>query len=125
MRELFLDVYFPQDSCVFERQEVEFFTNVQIAKNGFETRLILSDFGRSKFLLEEAIFHKQKIDEIFTFFKIVKGRGFSFRFLDEIDHVGQNEAFACIDGHFFYVRITNSANIFLVKLLKNQGEIQL
>ena len=86
MKDLFLDCNFPQEGCFFIRHSVEFFTNVQTTKNGYETRVILSEFGRSKFKLEESILQPEKINEIYKFFKIVKGRGFSFRFFDELDN---------------------------------------
>jgi uncharacterized protein (TIGR02217 family) len=91
MNDLFLDISFPASECIFNQHSIEFFTNLQIAKNGFETRLILSDFGRNKFILEEAIFAKEKVLEICNFFKLVKGRGYSFRFLDETDYTAYNQ----------------------------------
>jgi uncharacterized protein (TIGR02217 family) len=91
MKNLFLDISFPKSFCNFYKHSVEFFTNLQIAKNGSESRLILSDFGRSKFILEEAIFPESKVNEIWAFYCLVKGRGHSFRFLDEKDNQAENQ----------------------------------
>ena len=101
MKNLFLDISFPRNFCNFYKHSVEFFTNVQIAKNGFESRLILSDFGRSKFILEETIFPQEKIEEIWTFFKIVKGRGHSFRFLDESDYKAESQNLLLVENSLF------------------------
>ncbi len=110
MTDLFLDIRFPSQNCIFLRQSIEFFTNVQIAKNGFETRMILEEAGKNKFLLEETILHNNTITEICNFFKIVKGRGFSFRFKDELDFKAENQNF-----------IINEDGVFLCKKYEYQG----
>jgi uncharacterized protein (TIGR02217 family) len=104
MKNLFLDISFPVSLCNFYASSIEFFTNVQIAKNGFESRFILSDFGRRKFKLEEEIFSPEKVLEILTFFQLAKGRGFSFRFLDKLDFQGKNENLTEAEGVFYLTK---------------------
>lgn len=105
MKNLFLDVEFPKGSCIFEKQLIEFFTVVQTSKNGFENRIILNEFGRSKYFLEDCIMHKAKITEICNFFKLVRGRGYSFRFFDDIDFRGTNEKIEFLqNGEFILTR---------------------
>ena len=103
MKDLFLDCNFPQEGCLFLKHSVEFFTNVQTAKNGRETRMILSEFGRSKFKLEESILQLEKINEIYQFFKIAKGRGLSFKFFDELDFKAEEEHLTMEDGGGFFL----------------------
>jgi uncharacterized protein (TIGR02217 family) len=85
IEDLFLDITFPEGLQGFEITSMEFFTVVQRGKNGAESRLILNKRGRIKYILETAILHPNKIEEVVNFFKIAKGRGHSFRFKDVND----------------------------------------
>jgi uncharacterized protein (TIGR02217 family) len=91
MQELFLDINFPKKICNFERNIIEFFTIVQKAKNGSENRVILNNVGCMKYVIEGGMMKKSDIETISNFFRIVKGRGFSFRFFDENDHTATGE----------------------------------
>ena len=127
MKNLFLDISFPKNFCNFYKHSVEFFTNLQIAKNGSESRLVLSDVGRSKFILEEAIFSEEKVQEIWAFFNLVKGRGHSFRFLDEKDNKAENQDLLKTEDGIFLCKTYTVCGLSVVrkitKPIKNELKI--
>jgi uncharacterized protein (TIGR02217 family) len=115
MQELFLDINFPKKICHFERNIVEFFTIVQKAKNGSENRVILNDIGCMKYVIEGGMMKKSDIETISNFFRIVKGRGFSFRFFDENDNSAIDEILEKISEDTYQLIKTYKFSDFLAK----------
>jgi uncharacterized protein (TIGR02217 family) len=123
MRELFLNCRFPQEGCNFLKHSVEFFTNVQMTKNGSETRVILNDFGKSQFKLEPHILSLEKINKIYHFFQITKGRGNSFRFFDSLDcNVKNGNLYKNENNQLFITKRYKYQNYFVDKVITKPVE---
>lgn len=104
----FLDLNFPTNICKFYKSSCEFFTIVQQAKNGKENRVILNSTGRNKFIHYGGVIKKSESETLFNFFKIVKGRGLSFRFFDENENIAENEPLKHIQNNIFQLCKTYS-----------------
>lgn len=91
MESLFLDICFPKGIFPFYQSAIEFFTIIQTAKNGCETRLILNEIGRNKYEAHNLVVSKSEARFLSSFFHLAKGRGKSFRFKDELNFVAQDE----------------------------------
>lgn len=103
MKELFLNCRFPQEECHFSKNSIEFFTNVQTTKNGSETRVILNELSKSKFKLNSNILNIEKIEILYQFFKISKGRGYSFRFFDKLDYKVSNGVLSINENNEIFI----------------------
>lgn len=97
MSSTFFDICFPEDLVLFRNSAIEFFTIVQKAKNGSETRVALNALGRSKYEAENVLLTKSNAHRLATFFRIVMGMGYSFRFKDSFDFSAKDQILEVVD----------------------------
>ncbi|HSQ97382.1 MAG TPA: DUF2460 domain-containing protein [Rickettsiales bacterium] len=118
----FLEIRFPESISFNSSSMLEFNTTIITTKNGSEARNINWSKNKMKFNIVNGIKTKTELDEIFTFFRNVKGCGYGFRFKDWTDYSATSQELGVGDGSTVEFQLlktyTVSGNIYTRKITK-------
>ena len=118
----FLEIIFPESISFNSSSILEFSTTITNTKNGNESRNINWKTNKMKYNIINGIKTINELNEIASFFRNVKGRGYGFRFKDWSDYSGTAQQIGLGDGtttEFQLIKTyTISGNIYTRKISK-------
>jgi len=118
----FLEIRFPESISFNSSSILEFNTTVVQTKNGSEQRNINWSENKMKYNIISGIKTKDEINEILTFFRLVKGMGYGFRFKDWSDYSATRQKIGTGDGNNTQFQLiktyTNSDNTYVRTIIK-------
>lgn len=82
---MFFEICFPNSIAIRSTAIIDFNTSIVVSKNGKEQRIANRENGKMIFNISNGIKTKKDLEEIITFFRIVKGKSNGFRFKDWLD----------------------------------------
>ena len=87
----FLEIQFPADISYGSSGGPEFSTDITELDSGKEQRNINWSTSRARYNASHGIKLDEQLTELISFFRIVKGRAFGFRFKDWLDYKAENQ----------------------------------
>lgn len=88
---MFCNIVFPSDISIEFKKTINFNTDVNTAKNLNEQRVKLTNYSYNTYEINCDNLTSKKLEKIVSFFNIVNGRYFSFRFKDWLDYKAINQ----------------------------------